>query len=63
MSMIEWLLSLKMSLINSRDVVIVAHQVVIRCFFVYFKMITKEEALTTEIHNCYPYLIKEEMKF
>lgn len=48
---------------QQRRVVIVAHQVVIRCFFVYFKMITKEEALSTEIHNCYPYLIKKEMKF
>ena len=48
---------------QQRRVVIVAHQVVIRCFFVYFKMITKEEALATEIHNCYPYLIKKEMKF
>ena len=47
---------------RQRRVVIVAHQVVIRCFFVYFKMITKEEALSTEILNCYPYLIKKEMK-
>ena len=43
---------------NADQIVIVAHQVVIRCIFVYLEQIAKEEALTAKIENCKPYLIE-----
>lgn len=43
---------------NADPIVIVAHQVVIRCIFVYLEQITKDEALAAKIENCKPYLIE-----
>ena len=41
---------------------IIAHQVVIRCIFVYLGQLTKEEALELNIDNCHPYLIENKKK-
>ena len=43
---------------DNHTIVIIAHQVVIRCIMVYFGYINKEEALTRVIENCKPYLIE-----
>ena len=43
---------------DDHTIVIIAHQVVIRCIMVYFGYINKEEALTKVIENCKPYLIE-----
>ena len=43
---------------DNHTIVIIAHQVVIRCIMVYFGYINKEEALTKVIENCKPYLIE-----
>lgn len=43
---------------DDHTIVIIAHQVVIRCIMVYFGYINKEEALIKVIENCKPYLIE-----
>lgn len=43
---------------KAEAIVIVAHQVVIRCLFVYLEQLTKDEALTANVENCKPYLIE-----
>ena len=43
---------------DNHTIVIIAHQVVIRCIMVYFGYINKEEALIKVIENCKPYLIE-----
>ncbi|MCS5349017.1 phosphoglycerate mutase family protein [Staphylococcus aureus] len=40
------------------DIVIVAHQVVIRCLMVYFNKVSKEEAVDLKVENCKPYIIE-----
>ncbi|NOS39079.1 histidine phosphatase family protein, partial [Staphylococcus aureus] len=40
------------------DIVIVAHQVVIRCFMVYFNKVSREEAVDLKVDNCKPYIIE-----
>ena len=42
---------------NDENIVIIAHQVVIRCILVYLGELNKEDALDAEIKNCYPYLV------
>ncbi|WP_367121160.1 histidine phosphatase family protein [Staphylococcus capitis] len=42
---------------DDENIVIIAHQVVIRCIFVYLGELNKEDALDAEIKNCYPYLV------
>lgn len=44
---------------NNENIVIIAHQVVIRCILVYLGELNKEEALDAEIKNCYPYLVNK----
>ena len=48
------------NVVNKEDnaIVIVAHQVVIRCILVYFEMITEEDALDYNVENCKPYCIE-----
>ncbi|MBC3087505.1 histidine phosphatase family protein [Staphylococcus capitis] len=41
---------------DDENIVIIAHQVVIRCILVYLGELNKEDALDAEIKNCYPYL-------
>ncbi|PNZ67443.1 histidine phosphatase family protein [Staphylococcus croceilyticus] len=43
---------------DSETIVIVAHQVVIRCMLVYFGMLTEKEALDQNIENCKPIYIE-----
>ncbi|UDI79192.1 histidine phosphatase family protein [Staphylococcus taiwanensis] len=45
--------------IDKKDdvIVVIAHQVVIRCILVYFNIITEDEALEQNIENCKPYPI------
>jgi len=43
---------------DAETIVIVAHQVVIRCMLVYFGMLTKKEALDYNIENCKPIYIE-----
>lgn len=40
------------------DIVIVAHQVVIRCLMVYFNNVSREEAVDLKVENCKPYIIE-----
>ncbi|HDA8148820.1 TPA: histidine phosphatase family protein, partial [Staphylococcus aureus] len=40
------------------DIVIVAHQVVIRCLMVYFNKVSREEAVDLKVENCKPYIIE-----
>lgn len=42
-------------------IVIVAHQVVIRCFLVYFEQFSKEDVIEQNIENCKPYVIDYEV--
>ncbi|PZP96975.1 MAG: histidine phosphatase family protein [Staphylococcus capitis] len=42
---------------DDENIVIIAHQVVIRCILVYLGELNKEDALDAEIKNCYPYLV------
>ncbi|MBX5320042.1 histidine phosphatase family protein [Staphylococcus caprae] len=44
---------------DSDNIVIIAHQVVIRCIFVYLGQLTNEEALELNIDNFHPYLIEK----
>ncbi|MBO1199306.1 histidine phosphatase family protein [Staphylococcus simiae] len=39
------------------DIVIIAHQVVIRCLMHYFGQVSKDEAVDLNIENCKPYVI------
>ncbi|HIE0210852.1 TPA: histidine phosphatase family protein, partial [Staphylococcus aureus] len=40
------------------DIVIVAHQVVIRCLMVYFNKVSRAEAVDLKVENCKPYIIE-----
>ncbi|UMT76003.1 histidine phosphatase family protein [Staphylococcus roterodami] len=40
------------------DIVIVAHQVVIRCLMVYFNKVSRKEAVDLKVENCKPYIIE-----
>ncbi|HGO3108582.1 histidine phosphatase family protein [Staphylococcus aureus] len=40
------------------DIVIVAHQVVIRCLMVYFNNVSREEVVDLKVENCKPYIIE-----
>lgn len=44
---------------DNENIVIIAHQVVIRCILVYLGELNKEEALDAEIKNCYPYSVNK----
>ncbi|MGV3094728.1 histidine phosphatase family protein [Staphylococcus borealis] len=43
---------------DDKTIVIVAHQVVIRCIFAYFNMIDEDEALDYNVDNCKPYFLE-----
>lgn len=47
-----------MNMSDDETIVIVAHQVVIRCIFAYFNVIGEEEALDYNVENCKPYFLE-----
>ena len=48
----------QMNMSDDETIVIVAHQVVIRCIFAYFNVIGEEEALDYNVENCKPYFLE-----
>ena len=48
----------QMNMSDDKTIVIVAHQVVIRCIFAYFNVIGEEEALDYNVENCKPYFLE-----
>ena len=59
MYIIEFINSFEqMNMSDDETIVIVAHQVVIRCIFAYFNVIGEEEALDYNVENCKPYFLE-----